>query len=209
MRKTRVIALVLCAAFVLMGAGYAYWTDQLVISNSVVTGELNVKYTSASITSALQGDYFIPGAVSFSDKNASFAANNLYPGASVNYKATVSNNGTIPAVIGDIVLTNNYNEPIVGKEFISEAQKAFFLITGTITVRAQDGTIRAAHSIPSGKSLANISTLLENAKVQLEPSDYAEFDINMTVDAAVVDSDNLEHRYVKSDISIGFKQHNQ
>lgn len=46
--KKKVIGLTLALSTMLTGAGYAFWTDTLNITNTVSTGEFNVKYVSAS-----------------------------------------------------------------------------------------------------------------------------------------------------------------
>jgi predicted ribosomally synthesized peptide with SipW-like signal peptide len=46
--KKKIIALTLAASVMLAGAGYAFWTDNLTISNTVSTGEFDVKFVSAS-----------------------------------------------------------------------------------------------------------------------------------------------------------------
>lgn len=45
MKKTRYLALVLVVAIMMMGAGYAYWTDTLVVNSTVNTGYLDVDFT--------------------------------------------------------------------------------------------------------------------------------------------------------------------
>lgn len=42
MKKIKTLAIVLIVAMGLMGAGYAVWTDSVVISGSVETGTMNV-----------------------------------------------------------------------------------------------------------------------------------------------------------------------
>ncbi|WP_105619671.1 hypothetical protein [Vallitalea okinawensis] len=44
MNKTKVIAFVLVLSIILMGAGYAYWTDSIQLNTTVSTGEFNVKF---------------------------------------------------------------------------------------------------------------------------------------------------------------------
>ena len=42
--KTRFLVLSLAVAIMLMGAGYAYWTETLTISNTVTTGALELDF---------------------------------------------------------------------------------------------------------------------------------------------------------------------
>jgi len=46
--KKKIVGLTLALSVMLTGAGYAYWTDKLVIDNTVSTGEFNVKFVDAS-----------------------------------------------------------------------------------------------------------------------------------------------------------------
>jgi len=50
MKKSRFLVLALVLAVMLMGAGYAYWTDTLTINNTVSTGELNVRFAGTNTT---------------------------------------------------------------------------------------------------------------------------------------------------------------
>lgn len=66
MKRTKVLALVLAVSVMLMGAGYAAWTDQTQIESTVSTGNLNVDvrwanltrpdYTGGSITGGLNSN---------------------------------------------------------------------------------------------------------------------------------------------------------
>ena len=51
--KKKVLACVLACAMLILGMGYAYWTDSLQIDTSVTTGELEVKFVDL----ALYGQY--------------------------------------------------------------------------------------------------------------------------------------------------------
>ena len=56
MRKPKFLALALVVAIMLMGAGYAQWTDVLTIENTVTTGDMNVEFVDQS-SSAFDGNY--------------------------------------------------------------------------------------------------------------------------------------------------------
>src|SRR5690554_3744451 len=59
MRKYKFIALALVLAVMLMGAGYAYWTETLTISNTVTTGDMDVVFAPANIAGDYDGRFSI------------------------------------------------------------------------------------------------------------------------------------------------------
>ncbi len=208
MKRTRIIALVLCAAVMLMGAGYAYWQDAITISNTVATGELNVKFTAATLLNVGTDNYAQPSTPVVADKSVTYTLSNLYPGAAAKYTATVLNNGTIPAVVKDYAILDVAGV-VTGKTLVTDDQKAFFLVTGTIVRKNKAGVAQQTFTIPANTTLANLQTVLNTFKPRLEPEDTMVFDMDLTLSSAVGDSDKLEHKYVKNTLTINFKQHNE
>jgi hypothetical protein len=49
MKKTKFLALFLALAFVIMGTGYAAWSNTLVVANSATTGNLNVQFVDGKL----------------------------------------------------------------------------------------------------------------------------------------------------------------
>ena len=120
--KKKFLALTMASAVMLMGAGYAYWTDTLNINNTVTTGELNVKFVNEANANTTRGgdDQAAPnhywgayvnhegltaghnGPVTLIDeKTVTTRVTNMYPGAYAQYYGTIENDGTIPAVFDD------------------------------------------------------------------------------------------------------------
>lgn len=56
MKKTRIIAMAMALAIALMGASYAYWTDQVVVSGTVSTGTMDWDMTKIN-----EGFYTLEG----------------------------------------------------------------------------------------------------------------------------------------------------
>lgn len=130
MKKTRLLALTLVAVIMLMGAGYAWWTDTLVINAKVSTGEFDVSFDDDLVWVAKEWylkDNNKPGwrettvigepdniqtngasSIEVSDvgeesnNKLSIAFSNMYPGSRVDVDATVRNNGTIPVRIKEV-----------------------------------------------------------------------------------------------------------
>ena len=95
MKKSKFLALVLTVAVMLMGAGYAYWTDSVKINNTVKTGNLEVKLEQGDI----EVSEYACGCVDLDPCDAHTAKVrlcNLYPGAKAHVSIPFKNVGTIP-----------------------------------------------------------------------------------------------------------------
>lgn len=119
MKKTRIIALVLVAAVMLMGAGYAYWTQNLTITSTVDTGEMNVEFTcSEAFDYNDQFPFFFDNYITVEegivDENhkIEYSISDIYPGAGGVLGFKIENTGTVPAKltgITDTVILDNGN----------------------------------------------------------------------------------------------------
>ncbi len=116
MKKARFLALALVVAVMMVGAGYAWWTDLTEIDTTVSTGELNVDVQWANITHPSYTGGTISGGINDADgDNKKIVVNisNLYP---TKYKNngddaretfarihfSVVNNGTVPVKLDSI-----------------------------------------------------------------------------------------------------------
>lgn len=109
MKKTRFIALVLAVSLMIMGSGYAYWTDTLVISNDIKTGNFDLDFEKSShkhnkpgkTPEVIEQDSKYMNADIDIDKNntknAIITVTDVYPGGYAKFKVTIKNNGTLPA----------------------------------------------------------------------------------------------------------------
>ena len=78
--KTKLIALTMVIAMMLIGAGYAVWTDFTEIETTVETGDLDVNVRWASITKPEYSEATITGENSNQDENKIVVnVSNLYP----------------------------------------------------------------------------------------------------------------------------------
>ena len=81
MKKTKSLALVLVVAIMMMGAGYAYWTEDLTINTTVDTGILDVTFEEPANIDDENVDQ--PNAdVSPDGHTMSVTFNDIYPGVS-------------------------------------------------------------------------------------------------------------------------------
>lgn len=117
MKKAKFLALVMVFAIMLMGVGYAAWTDKVTLNTTVSTGVFDVDFTSVSAKALNEADIFnIPSQIKNLQSNLDchavdhktksdriiVTAGNLYPGASFQVDAKVTNTGTIPAILNNV-----------------------------------------------------------------------------------------------------------
>lgn len=122
MKKTRFIALVLVAAVMLIGAGYAAWTDQLTITNTVNTGYLDVFFVIGEGTEILEVSDYVEAYVTYDYDTgegvdngpdiANVIINNMYPGAEVFVELTIENDSTIPVIVDPYGFTSNFGSAL-------------------------------------------------------------------------------------------------
>lgn len=123
MKKTRIIAFVLIVSLMLMGAGYAAWTDRVVISNTVSTGELKVEFIESCLHPwATEFDNigseppYLDAEIEHGAKTTTVTISNMYPGSTAIYEAMIKNLGTIPAKIDNVDITFSDNTSQAIKE---------------------------------------------------------------------------------------------
>ncbi len=129
MKKTKVLALVLAVSVMLMGAGYAAWTDQLNINTEVKTGHLDLAFVDKGEANELSLAQFVTGQVDYAQDSdvvnngesnwdvANVKLANLYPGAKATVKLTMVNNSTIPVEMRAIKDTRSANWGANGVNF--------------------------------------------------------------------------------------------
>jgi predicted ribosomally synthesized peptide with SipW-like signal peptide len=121
MKKAKFLALALAGAITLMGAGYAAWTDQVKLTNTVNTGRLDLHYIDLPDVKNNQGEIieygeivkpvsaYVNASVGYSEDkntdpnkgesywdNANVVIGNMYPGAAVKFNLKIHNRSTIP-----------------------------------------------------------------------------------------------------------------
>ena len=129
MKRTRLLAFSLVFALMLMGVGYAYWSDTLTVEGTVDTGTLDVNYTETmavtyledfsdgtfgsnneaydgtGVTAVATGSIVPTSEV---DDSVDVALGNLYPGCEGTIHFQVINDGTIPVkfAYGEVDITD-------------------------------------------------------------------------------------------------------
>lgn len=208
MKKTKLLALTLVVAIMMIGAGYAYWTDQLVINNNVTTGEMNVEFIDPHFSESelsSRNDYIILHEVARDAKTVQFKLENLYPGVQYDTLTEMQNKGTIPAVFDNAVVTFEGDPDDILKNNLN----VYF----DCWIYDENGT--HIHTIfGSSTTVANLESALNNALagLRLEPGQYLTFQ-GESVDQLMRYELNpaLEEGELTNlifDITINWKQHN-
>lgn len=131
MKKYKFIALAMVLAVMLMGAGYAYWTETLTISNTVTTGDMNVIFAPPNIAGDYDGkidigdilgdlweeisgadgedvildqapDMEVSVEPSSDYKSVEFNITEMYPGTGGFLSFSIVNDGTVPVALENI-----------------------------------------------------------------------------------------------------------
>lgn len=121
MKKTRLLSLALVVAVLLMGAGYALWSEALRIDGEICTGELDF---------ALDGEYL--GSHCYADGSfvvaedghtAVLSLSNMSPGEESKFEICIENTGTIGIVVEDFTVTGTndaLNQITIGSKSVED-----------------------------------------------------------------------------------------
>lgn len=116
MKKTKLLLVTLVCAVMMMGVGYAWWTDAISLVGTANTGYMDVHYDNTGwLPIAATSSYATAEFTNVEDKNITFRFDNLYPGALGVVDVMVKNDSTVPVklkdatinVTGDQALTDN------------------------------------------------------------------------------------------------------
>jgi len=119
MKKAKILALVLVAAFMLTGGAYALWNQTINLSTTDTMGNMNATITCGSSVNTLSSmpainnggsdleDYMYPVTSSvISDAHGiQVTVGNMYPGAKYGVNYTIKNTGTVPFALSDAAVT--------------------------------------------------------------------------------------------------------
>lgn len=94
MKKTQYLAGIVAVSMMLMGAGYAAWTQSVTVTHQTDLGELKVEFGGSAATSEA---YVVKPEVKQDGNTVAVKLGNFYPGAKQGYTVTFENKGTIGA----------------------------------------------------------------------------------------------------------------
>lgn len=120
MNSRKMLITAITIAIMLLGTGYAYWTETLTISNTVSTGYLDVKFIDADAWDFDDSETFhhrsnlviAHKTIAADGRSISLTVDNLYPGSGASLDFLVENTGTIPAKIGTVTGTVTENQAL-------------------------------------------------------------------------------------------------
>lgn len=113
MKKLRFVVPTMVLAVAMMGAGYAAWTDSVIVTNTVETAAFDFSFKSpASPTMDLSGSasdisttHITANSVTADGKTATIILDNIYPGINATCDLVIENTSTIPATMTGYELT--------------------------------------------------------------------------------------------------------
>ncbi len=192
MKKARFIALVLVAALLLIGAGYAYWSDTLSIKNQVSTGEFKIEFTQGNKIFGASGEKWINKTAAIRENNPNIIdveISNFYPGRDVRCEFEATNMGDIPVVFKDATVTFR------GSERLKNVMKAQVGINGSVT-----GTFNLDLLEQKIEERFRGCTLNPGEKVGLIATFY--------LPKEVVNADKVELKTLNIELKYNWTQHN-
>ena len=213
MKKGNIIASVLILSIMLMGAGYAYWTDSAKVTNTVNSGNMNVEFVNVSeicpsihipvIGNLEIGSNYVKSSINLDDpKTITVTVDNLYPGTGVLYAAKFENKGTIPAVIESVEVNFTEDNELLKNNLIvlgGFVQMRPYKIFGRIVYEPVGGGVfpEVIHRHPIEYGPCNLKDLEANLNKMLKgktlkPGDYVLFDIPEEYKNGIADILNYE-----------------
>lgn len=226
MNKTRIIAFTLVLGLMLMGAGYAAWSETATINNAVGTGELKVEFVDDCDHPRILGAQHMNYSITHGAKITTVVMGNMYPGAVAYYETRIENLGSIPAVLNNV--------DVVFSAASTDEIKDNVRVWGMAVQERPGSTLPVDSSYIVNVPLRDLEGALETAMngFNLQPGDYICFDViddnfkqelAENIPAYDPDSDNclfftlpacgvgndVEMKCAQFDIIIDFKQFNQ
>ncbi|MGI6605853.1 MAG: hypothetical protein ACOX2X_02240 [Peptococcia bacterium] len=114
MKKTRMLLATLVCAVMLMGVGYAAWSDSVTLAGTVNTGELNVRFENDQFEPFVPTTYASGYATAVFNKleeeNIEFTFDKLHPGVVGVVDVAVKNAGDFPAKLANATVITTGDE---------------------------------------------------------------------------------------------------
>lgn len=96
--KKKLMALTLAASVMLTGAGYAAWTSNVTVNNSIKTGTFSFTVGTTAPTYVNDGQLLLKS-YDVTNNVATFSVENAYPTAQVTINLPIANGSSIPATL--------------------------------------------------------------------------------------------------------------
>lgn len=167
MKKIRLLIASIVCALMLMGVGYAAWTQSVHVNATATAGELNVRLVNGQSEGAWKitgSDEIANWAIAGNDgKTLTLKFDRLYPGAKAAISGTLKNNGNLPAKLSGCIVSNvtGYRSSVDnGPDLYNYLQASIYENTGFVALETFFNTI------PSYQSYVTISG---NESLQVPP----------------------------------------
>lgn len=206
MKKFKFLILMLYLALMIIGVGYAYWSDSLIVNATVNTGELSVRFEEGELGGlkfpdlkaskyVLNKDIKIGNedTILTDDNAATVNFQSLYPGAWAAFRLKAINSGTIPIKISDVDFGEFSGDTELLKYFTYEAGIGIDVDgNGTIDKHAKfEGNLK---EIKDDFNKALNSESMKN--VRINPNGGIYFYIPEEEAAPDLDNDNSADRFI-------------
>lgn len=217
MKKAKLVALSLAASVMIMGAGYAWWTDSTTINGTVTTGTFKVEYGTKLTESSGNNKMFhdaigaknvdyIDHSISKDDTNGvnkglKIDFKDLYPGALGTFGFNIVNLGSIPALFDTIGV--DFTEGSFVSENVNVTSLGYYITDGEDSVAWVDNQeVQAPFPL---KNLQNKLTEL-TGWAELKPGQsmniYFSYELPTVVSNGQDETDTFN-------ITMGYKQFNK
>ncbi len=181
MKKTRFLVLSLAVAIMLMGAGYAYWTETLTISNTVTTGALELDFFVEE-DHEFEVDTYMDSDDSFcqvkeGDNNVlEVRLAKMYPGAEATFEFGLKNAGTMQAKVKNF----DFHPDLPGEyeHFIVK----YFAVDGGSNLVGENGV-----------KLSELENELSDEVISIDPDASKIFKVILEIDPEAGDNDVREN----------------
>ncbi len=108
MRKVKLLIAVLVCSVMMMGVGYAWWSDSITMATTAKTGDLDVDFVKGEVRDK-SGKNIVEGEVKKLYTKPDYIyceLDKLYPGAEVIVDVTVKNTGDLPVKLKSITFSD-------------------------------------------------------------------------------------------------------
>jgi len=225
LNKTKIMAFTLVLSLMLLGAGYAAWSETATINNSVGTGDLRVEFVDDCDHPRGGASQYVDFELTHGNKVTTVTMGKMYPGALSVYELHIENLGSIPALFNNV--------DVVFDASSSELLKDNLRVYGWVQHKRPGQSAPVAFVPVWSVPLRDLEGALQTAMsgFNLLPGDYICFDVPddaakqqlaEEIPAYDPDTDNclffylpecvdddLELQCAQFDIIIDFKQFNQ
>jgi len=215
MKNKKFMAMILVLSMMLMGAGYAAWTQSFDVTATVDTGELKLIYLdddhpnySWDATAIVEEFKYQTATWTVNENTFDYQINDLYPGIDICVNQQIANVGTIPAVFDSatVVFSDDTDQTLLDDMMVNYEFYWIYDENGNVV---EESPWTAPTSL--GNFEANINEALEGARI--EPGQSLAFgnilndhyDMELSSDT----TNDTENSHLGFTVTLNFKQFNK